>query len=375
MKLAIVCDDLIQNGGAEKLLEFVSKMFPEAPIYTSVATKAWLQKFKNRNVPVYTSFLQKFPFAVKLNRVYSVFLLHIFAFESFDFSKFDLVLSMSSRYAHFVITKPATVHVCYNNSPGRMFWEQQDYFEHEAVFGIGFLRQLVQIFLSVPLSVIRVLDYCAAQRVDYFISNSVVTQKRIKKYYGCKSVLINPFADVKVPTNFEESKKPSELFYLVITRLVAWKRVDIAIKACESLGARLKVVGTGPDMARLRNLADINTQILGHVSEEEKLQLLLNCTALINTQSEDFGIVPVEAMALGKPVIAYRSGGALETVIEGKTGEFFNEQTADCLAKTLKKFNAANFKKTDCITQAANFTKQKFAKNITEFLNSVYLKN
>ncbi len=375
MKLAIVCDDLIQFGGAEKVVKLVSEIFPDAPVYTSVASKRWLEKYKKSGVDVYTSFLQKFPFAVKLNRVYSVFLLHILAFESFDFSEFDVVISLSSRYSHFIVTKPSTLHICYCHSPGRMFWESADYFENESFGGSYILKNLAAFFLQLPLSLIRIMDYCAAQRVDHFISNSVVTKNRINKYYGRESVLINPFADIKKSDAALAEQSTSTPYYLVITRLVAWKHVDIAIQACEELGLKLIIVGEGSDTERLKNISGKNTTFLGHVSEHEKSRLIENCLALINTQSEDFGIVPVEAMSLGKPVIAYRSGGALETVIAGETGEFFDKQTSSSLMQVLKNFEPEKYNSLKCQRHASKFSSKVFTEKFVTFVNSVYLKD
>lgn len=356
MKIAIVCDDLIQNGGSEKIFEAVSEMWPKAVIFTSVVSKEWLKKLNDRGFEVKTSFIQKLPFASKLNRYYSLFFLHIIAFESFDFSNYDLVFSISSRYAHFVITKPATKHVCYLNSPGRMFWEPFDYFEKET-FGLlklfmGFGKKFVMPFLSA----IRIADYAAMHRVDVIISNSITTQGRLKKYFGINSQIVNPY--VETP-NFD-LPKTSEDFYLVLTRLVSWKRVDLAIAACSSLNKKLKIVGTGPDNLRLKSMAGDNVEFMGFLDSDQKWSLLRSCKALINTQKEDFGIVPLEAMWAGKPVIAYGLGGALETVVQGKTGIFFDEQTPEVLEKAILELEGTTFDPTVCRERARDFSKDKF---------------
>ncbi|MBW6441304.1 glycosyltransferase [Patescibacteria group bacterium] len=365
MKLAIVYDDLIQHGGAEKVLEALSDIFPDAPIYTSVASKEWLDKFKNKNRTVITSFLQKFPLAVKLNRYYSPFLLHVLAFESFDLADYDLVLSYSSRFSHFVITKPGTKHICYMNSPGRMFWEPFDYFENESY---GFLRPfklLARKFLKLPLSYIRMVDFNASKKVDCFFANSRTSQKRIKKYYGRDAEIIYPFVETNKFKNVESEDGD---YFLVITRLSAWKKVDIAINACENIQEKLKIIGEGPDMTRLKNISKYSTDFLGYVSEDEKKEVIRKCKAVIITQKEDFGIVPLEAMACGKPVIAFGEGGVVETVLPGKTGEFFDIQNSSSLEKVIKNFDLKKFSVEDCKSRAKEFDIDIFEKKIRELI-------
>ncbi len=369
MKVAIVCDDLVQHGGAEKIIEAISEIFPDAPIYTSIATKNWKSHFSSKNRKVITSFMQKFPFASKLNRFYSVFYLHVLAIESFDFSQYDLVFSLSSRYAHFAITKPGTKHICYLNTPGRMFWEPFDYFEKD---NLGLSRPLsflkkIGIFLIKPyLSWMRVADYVAMRRPDLIICNAILTQKRLKKYFGLSAEIVHPFTDLK----FEENSNGKDDFYLILTRLVSWKRVDLAIRACEKLGRKLIVAGDGPDKSRLRALSGENTVFLGHVNEDKKRELLCTCRALINTQKEDFGIVPLEAMVAGKPVIAYGAGGALETVIDDETGIFFYEQNVISLCSAIEEFERKKFDSDRCKKRAGEFSSDNFKYSILERVNS-----
>ena len=365
MKIAIVCDDLIQNGGQERLILGVLEMWPDAPICASVISKEWQKRLKEMKRTYFTSFLQKFPFIEKINRYYSPFLLHILAFESFNFDKFDVVLSISSRYAHFVITKPETGHICYMNTPGRMFWEQADYFAKETYGKLRPLKILAIPFLSPFLSLIRQLDYAASHRVDYFIANSKTAQSRINKYYGRDSVVINPFIDTN---KFKNIKSVYGEFYLVITRLVSWKRVDIAVEACEQLGFDLHVIGDGPDLERLKKISNGKTRFLGYADDSSKLIELSGCKALINTQKEDFGVVPLEAMVCGKPVIAYGKGGVLETVVPGVTGEFIKKQTSEALAELLKDFSPSKYRKEECVKQALKFEKRNFEASLKEFV-------
>ena len=376
MRIALVFDDLIQNGGAEKLFMTFLEIWPDADIFTSVISPQWESKLKLLNRNVKPSFIQKLPFAVKLNRLYAALLLHPIAFELFNFTNYDLVISMSARFAHGVITKPNTCHICYINSPGRMFWEEHEYFENERLMKLPIIGNLVFYLVSFNLGLLRLWDYIAAQRCDYIIANSKTPQARIKKYYNRFSTIIYPHVDFEqINLCLKDVPNAKEDYYLVISRLVPWKKIEIAIQACEKLNKKLVIVGEGPDRKRLQSIAKKNTEFLGYVSFEKKVELLRNCSALINTQFEDFGIVPLEAMSCGKPVIAYGKGGVLETVIPGKTGEFFFEQTVAGLTRVLTKFNPRDYDYATCVNQAKLFTKEKFVNEIKNFVDGVYLKN
>ncbi len=407
MKLAIVFDDLIQFGGAERLLLAVHELYPDAPVFTSLASDEWAQRCEDKNIPLKTSFMQKLPFKKQLNRFYGFLGLHVLAFESFKFDDFDVVFSISARFAHAVITKPRTTHICYMNSPGRMIWEPWDYFEREGFLQNRFVRKLFWVFASPFLTLLRLWDYACAQRVDFFIANSKTPQARIRKYYRRDAEVIYPFVDnlldvsrwAVIPVTSdpadppEAGRGPSEdgnaaPYFLVVTRLSSWKKVDLAIEACKAVGVNLKIIGEGPDKDRLIKIAmDDRTAVdgpsdppakksaiefLGYISDEEKIKALLNCQALIVTQKEDFGITVLEAMALGKPVLAYKSGGALETVVEGVTGEFFDPQTPQALARILSSFNPADYDSQACNSRAKEFSKHKFLSRLDEFIKKVY---
>ncbi len=372
MKLAIVCDDLIQFGGSEKVVEALLQEFSDAELFTTVISKRWKKLLDTKKVVYHTSFLQKFPFVEKLNRYYSIFLLHILALETFDFSRFDMVLSVSSRYAHFINTKPYTKHVCYMNTPGRMFWESSDYFEAERYGKLSFLKNFGDQFIRIPLSLLRVEDYFASKRIDILVTNSIISKNRIKKYYGLDVDIIHPFMNVE---KLVEEATPANLeypYFLILTRLASWKRMDIAVQACLSLGKHLVIAGEGPDMDRLKSIANHNHLItfLGYVSDFKKIELIKGCEALINTQREDFGIVPLEVMYCGKPVIAFGSGGALETVVDGKTGVFFDKQTSESLSKTLVGFDAKHYSSSICKDRALDFDKRVFIDRIKKLLYS-----
>ncbi|MFH1899509.1 MAG: glycosyltransferase [Patescibacteria group bacterium] len=361
MKLAIVCDDLIQFGGAEKIVEELSDMYPDAPLYTSVASEKWLERFSQKGRIVKISFLQKFPFAVKLNRYYSAFFLHTLAFESFDFSEFDVVISSSSRFAHHIITKPTTKHICYMHSPGRMFWESDSYFENEKFGFLKPFRFLSKSFLKMALCYLRIVDFNAAQNVDVFIANSLATKRKIEKYYRRDSEVIHPFINYK---DFENVSPKGKDYFLVVTRLAPWKRVDVAVEACNALELPLRVYGEGPDFERLKSLASPTIEVLGYLNDKDKADVMRNCKALIVTQKEDFGIVPLEVMACGKPVIAYKAGGVLESIFEGMTGEFFDQQSSDCLANVLSSFDTKKYSPADCKERAKSFSQSFFQKEI-----------
>ncbi|OGC57366.1 hypothetical protein A2976_02590 [candidate division WWE3 bacterium RIFCSPLOWO2_01_FULL_41_9] len=372
MKVAIVCDDLVQSGGQERLVMAVCEIWPGAPLYTAYASKNWINICQQKKIDLRASFMQKLPLIEKLYRYYSPFMLHPLAFESFDFSGYDVVVSISSRFAHGVLTKPGTIHVCYMNSPGRMFWEASSYFDSESYGVLKTFKKFARPILSVPLSYLRLWDRTAAQKVDYFMANSRNAQRKIAKYYKRDSLVVYPFADIKDEMS---DKCGVGNYFMVITRLQAWKRVDTAVEACTELNVPLKVIGEGPDLERLRGMAGPSIEFFGYVSDVRKKELLRCATALINTQKEDFGIVPVEAMAFGKPVIAYGQGGVLETVIPGMTGEFYNEQTAGSLSEVLQKFDRVRYNSDVCSFTARKFTKNNFTGRVKEFVNEVYLKS
>lgn len=374
MKLAIVHDDFIQHGGAERLVMALLRLYPDAVLYTSFISNEWQQMFSKSGTKVKTSFMQYLPAKKKLYKVYAGLGLYPLAFESFNFDEYDIVFSVSARFAHGIVTKPSTYHISYINSPPRMFWEFYDYYQSFSLSSSKLLTKICLTYLKVVSTFCRIWDYYASQRSDKILANSKTPQSKIQKYYGRDSELVYPFVDIKL---YENTKLTKEDFYLVISRLVSWKKVDQAIEACIQTGDRLKVVGTGEELSNYRKLAEghTNIEILGYVDEKVKIGLLASCKALINTQYEDFGIVPLEAMACGKPVIAFGKGGALETVIPGKTGVFYTEQTVNALTETLKSFDADAYLMTDCIYQARKFSLEVFTEKIQKSINSVYLKD
>ena len=361
MKLALVHDDLIQHGGAERLFGAMREVWPKADIFTSMASKSWRQ-LVGRHAELTTSFMQRLPLKKVFYRAY--FPLYPLAFESFDLADYDVVLSSSTRFAHGVVTRPKTVHICYMNSPGRMFWEPQAYFS-----GAPLLREA----LSPLLGRLRVWDYAAAQRVDYFIANSGSVKQKIKKYYGRDSEVIYPFVELE---RFGKGATPDAVdpaqpgYFLVVSRLAAWKRIDIVIGACNQLKLPLVIVGEGPDRARLERMAGPTVEFRGRLSDEGVVECYQGAGALIFPQREDFGITPLEAMASGRPVVAYRAGGALETILPGETGEFFYPQTVEALAGALSVFHSGRYSPERCRMRAEEFSRRRFAERLTHLVGS-----
>jgi glycosyltransferase involved in cell wall biosynthesis len=246
-----------------------------------------------------------------------------------------------------------------------MLWESSDYFEGEKYGFLKPIKFLSKPFLSFPLSRLREWDYISAQRVDHFIANSRTPVERIKKYYGRSSEIIYPFVEYE---KFAGTDPVQGDYFVVLTRLVSWKRADIAIEACNKLGLKLKIIGEGPDMERLKSISGSTVEFLDYVSDRKKVNVLSNARALINTQKEDFGIVPLEAMASGKPVIAFGEGGVLETVIPGVTGEFFYEQTPESLIALLRIFHPEKYDPYKCRKRAQKFDKGVFCRDMKAFV-------
>ncbi len=358
MRIAFVHEYLNQFGGAERTLAVLAEMFPSAPIYTLLYDeKATRGLFKGRTIN--TSFLQNFPGAVGHHEWYP--LLMPLAIEQFDFSAYDVVISLSASFAKGIITKPHARHICYCLTPPRFLWDNSQKFGKD--FGFPPLIR----FASQPLiSYLRMWDHSAADRVDKFWRISDFVGKRIQKYYHQSSALIYPPVDTAV---FPLATEPTEDYFLMAGRLVSYKKFDVAIKAFNELNLPLRIIGTGPEIGRLKKLARVNIEFLGQVSDDELSRHYRGAKALIFPQEEDFGIVPLEAMASGRPVIAYRGGGAEETIIEDKTGIFFDTQTPEAIVKAVNKFNDYKFSPARCRAQAEKFSVVRFKEEIKKAIN------
>ncbi|MEA3464311.1 MAG: glycosyltransferase [Patescibacteria group bacterium] len=365
MKVALIHDHLAQDGGAEKVLKVLADMFPEAPIYTLLYEKKNVLKyFKGRKIE--TSIIQKLPGGIKHYQWYMPFM--PMAVEFFDLSQYDLVISDASAFAKGVITSPDTLHICYCHTPTRYVWD----YTHQYINELKYNKYFKKI-ISLVLNYIRLWDRQAADRVDKFIANSYTVQKRIKKYYRRGSIVIYPPVELN---KFYISDDLAD-YFLIGGRLAPYKRVDLAIKACSRLGKKLKIFGDGVDLARLKKIAgdSDNIEFLGRVNNEIKAELYSKCQAFLNPQEEDFGITMIEAMASGRPVIAFRKGGAAEIVVKNATGKFFNKQTVEDLVEVLRNFNSRGFDPKVIRRHAEKFSTERFKREIEKFIKEEYNKH
>ena len=359
MKVAIVHDWLVTYGGAERVVEQMLKLYPEADIFTLVYDEKKMGKIFPKE-KVHASFLQKIPKATKL---YTKFLsLMPKAFEAFDLTSYDLVIASSSCCAKGVITSPNTSFVAYIHSPMRYAWDL--YYDYYKSAGL-----ITRFFMKRQMPKIREWDFLSSQRINTLIANSTYIKKRIKKFWNRDAEVIFPPVDTN---RLSPNNLPSEDFYVVFSRFVPYKRVDLAIKACGALGKKLVVIGSGSQEKELKALASKykNEDIFftGRISDEEVKEYLQKCKAMIFSAEEDFGIIPVECQACGRPVIAFGKGGALETVADKKTGIFFNEQTEESLIEAIKEFEVLDskgkFKSSAIVKHAAKFSSERFRKEL-----------
>ncbi|MFC1656782.1 glycosyltransferase, partial [Patescibacteria group bacterium] len=350
MKVALVHDWLVVDAGSEKVLKALSEIYPEAPIYTCVYNSKKVPYFKDKKV--HTSFLQNFPKAKENPQIYLPLMLK--AYEGFDFSKYDLVISSSHAFAKGIKTSQKTLHICYCHYPLRYVWEP----DIDPRLSTNIILILIRNYLKKP-------DLKASQRPNMFIANSKNTALKIKKHYKREAVVIYPPVDID---RFKPSMSPSKDYFLLASRLVYYKNPQLVIKVFNKLGIRLKVVGSGPEKNKLRKLANKNIQFLGRVSDNDLVKLYANCKALIFPGEEDFGIMPVEVMASGRPILALEKGGVKESVIKGKCGDFFKDNTENSLQESLKKFDFNKYKKEDLINRSEDFSEKRFKNNIEKFI-------
>jgi len=358
MRVALVYDRVNKWGGAERVLLALHEIFPDAPLYTAVyhpETAPWAKDFQ-----VIPSFLNKFPLDKRKHEDYP-FLMPL-AFESFNFDEYDIVISVTSEAAKGIITKPKTLHLCYCLTPTHYLWSHyEDYFQNRAFR-----------FLTKPIvKYLRTWDLIAAQRPDVYLAISQNVQNRIKQYYGRDSEVIYP------PVNLDQwsptDEKPED-YFLIVSRLVSYKRVDLAIEVFNQLQWSLKIIGDGREKKRLKKIARGNIEFLGELTDGELLSYYQKSRAVIFPHEEDFGLVPLEAQASGRPVIAYRKGGALETVVEGETGLFFEPQTRAALAKALKRLEKMKFKPEAYQENLAKFSQARFKKEFKKRVEKEWTK-
>ena len=359
MKVALVHDYLNQMGGAERVVLALHEIFPDAPVYTSIYDPQRVDPAFQK-MDVRTSFMQKFPMVTKHHQPYLPF--YPFAMESLDLRGYDLVLSSSSAFGKGVITKPGTLHICYCHTPMRWCWNYDEYVEREH---LGRLARRVLPFLITGL---RAWDQTSAMRVDYFIANSPVVAERIHKYYRRDAVVIPPPVDAR-RFDFDPTIQVED-YFLIVSRLIPYKRIDLAIDACNRLQLPLVIIGSGRDLARLKKMAGPTIRFMGRLSDDEVLHYYAHCRAFLFPGEEDFGITPLEAQASGRPVIAYGEGGALASVVEGVTGTFFQAQTVESLVAALASFDEQTFDPQVIRDHALEFDQPRFHRRILQFIEA-----
>jgi glycosyltransferase involved in cell wall biosynthesis len=359
MKVALVHDYLTQYGGAERVLAALCELFPRAPIYTLVYNEELTGGAFGKRI-IRTSFIQKMPFSKKNHRLFSP--LMPLAIEQFDLSYYDLVISDSSGYAKGIIAKPGTYHLDYCHTPLRYAWDDS----HKYLEEFGFpklLKSIIPFFISY----LRIWDREASSRVDKFIANSEFVKDRIKKYYSRDSLVLNPPVDA---ARFNVSADVDD-YFLMVGRLVAYKRFDLAVSVFNELGWKLKIIGDGPERKRLEKMAKSNIEFVGLVSDSTLPKYYSRARALIFPQEEDFGIVPLESMASGRPVIAFRGGGALETIGENSTGRFFDFQTVSSLYDAVRDFKESYFDSQYIRGHALKYDKSVFKQKFMDIVNNL----
>lgn len=368
LKIAIVVEELTQLGGAERLLDYYLELFPKVPVFTLVWDDEKTQH-RYRGFDIRPSFIQRLPFGVKKYKFYLPLMPR--AVESFKLDEYDLVLSITSALAKGVITKEPAVHICYCNTPTRYLWiDSESYIKNAPI--PSFIRPLMPWVLSR----LRKWDMVASKRPDYYIANSKNVEDRITKYYHRSSTPIFPPVDTKafeIGKNFKARlprSRGSIEYYLLVSRIEPYKKVDLVIDAFKKLDLPLKIVGGGSRLAEYRQGLPKNIELVGRVSDEKLAEYYQNCIAFIFPQEEDAGITPLEAMACGRPVIAFGRGGALESVVDGKTGVLFKDQTIESLSKAIERSQNIKFDAGAIRKHAEGFDKEIFKQRIIEYINS-----
>jgi len=357
MKLCLIHDYLKEYGGAERVLEALHEIWPKAPIYTSFCLEGSKAQLAFKDAKIIESWFGKLPFCDKLISPLRFLLPSVW--RSFDFSQYDLVISSASWAITKGFAKGKTKEICYCHTPPRYLYGYETSRDLKKHWYIRLYASVVNYFM-------RPYDFRQAQKVTYFIANSQETRSRIKKFYRKEAAVINPPVDLP---QFKNQKAKTGDYFLTGGRLEAAKNFDLIIKACKQLKVPLKIYGTGSQENFLKSIAGSKTEFLGGIDDQQKFELMRNCRAfVVMATDEDFGITPLEAMATGRPVIAFKGGGYLETVIEGKTGVFLDQLTVVSLAKTLNGFKPEKYKFQDCQAQAQKFSKERFKKEVKDFV-------
>jgi glycosyltransferase involved in cell wall biosynthesis len=375
LKIALVHDFLNQYGGAERVLGVLHEIFPEAPIYTLLYDPTKLHgKFKDADIR--TSFLQKFPRFMKKRQRYLLPFMPT-APETFNLRDFDLVISSSSAFAKGIIVKPKTIHISYCHSPMRYVWDWNEKYLDEN--NLGPRRKIIARML---LNYIRMWDKVAADRVDFYLANSENTAKRIKKYYGLESTVVYPPVGIGKNWNAAEDKEDEgkkEDFFLIVSRLSPYKKIEVAVEAMNKLNLPLIVIGEGLLKYKkyLHKIAGPKVRFVGWQSDEKIRKYYSECRAFLFPGEDDFGISAVEAMSFGKPVIALRRGGAIETIQEGITGEFFDESVLEVMVDAVRRFieKEKEYDPQTIRQQAEKFSKEIFVENIKKEIGKIIEKS
>ncbi len=367
MKVALVHDYLIRLGGAERAFLTLAKIFNQADIFTLLYDQKKMgQYFASRKIT--TSFLQKLPFSLKKHRWYAP--LMPAAAESIDLREYDLVISSSSAFIKGLVLRPKVTHICYCHNPARFLWD------YAAQYDAGplFIKRILFHYL-------RMWDRSAANRVDYFIANSKITAHRINKFYRREAEVIYPPVNMGKFQGVDSGRSffDNQGYFLIVSQLTPYKRIDLAIDAFNKLELPLVVIGEGRDKKRLQKMSSSNIKFLGWQPDQKVADYFQHCQALIFPGEDDFGITPIEAMSYGKPVLAYRKGGVTETVIEGVTGEFFDdpatESLADGIRRILLNLEENRYSPLVIRKRAENFSREKFERRIKEFVIKILEQN
>lgn len=364
MQVALVHDFLLKLGGAERVLKVFSDMYPKAPIYTFLYDETKMASVFPTS-RIIASKLQRYPRLLKKHYRYLLPLLPR-AIEEWDFSDFDLVISSNTAFAHGIVTSTKTTHVSYFHSPMRFAWDW--YHEYKKEQRGGFFKNMA---IAILMKKIRMWDRTSADRVDFFLANSETVRRRIAKYYRQDAEVMYPPVDI---SRYKIGKEHQD-FFLIVSTLTPYKRIDLAIQLFSKIKRRLVIIGDGPHMEFLKSIASPNIDFLGYKPDDVVAEYMQNCRALIFPGEDDFGITPVEAMACGKPVLAYGFGGATETVIPGVTGELFFEPTIASMEQGLAKLllNEKNYHPYGIRRHAEQFDTEIFKKKMRNFLRKTVL--
>jgi glycosyltransferase involved in cell wall biosynthesis len=359
MKLALVHDWLNQRGGAEDVLETLVNLYPNSPVYTGLyAPDIMPQSYRQWDIR--TLWIDKLPAIHTNHQPYLP--IYPLAWGGFHLSGHDVILSNKSGFCHGLQKPTDTLHICYCLAPTRYVWQMDAYIARE---GLG---TLAQIGLRPLVALMKQWDYAAAQRVDHFIAISSEIQQRIKDYYARDSVIIFPPVD----TSRFQPASTVEDYFLIVSRLIPYKRIDLAVQAATRLGLPLKIGGKGRDLDRLKAMAGPTVEFLGFVPDDQLPDLMARCKAFLFPGLEDFGITPVQAQAAGRPVIAFGGGGALDTVIPGKTGEHFSHMTVESLMQAMATFSARSYDVRAMRAHAERFDTQVFNRQISAYVEQAY---